>query len=73
MDGALDAVLPRPAHHLAGRVPVLDAAQAHLAEKLHAGLGQVLEVLLDHPLLEHRVLLEGGTNPSYAAVRRKEG
>ena len=53
VDGRLDAVLPRPAHHAPRRRPVLDAAETHLAEQGHARLGEVLEVLLDHVGLDH--------------------
>ena len=48
MDGALDAVLARPGHHLLGLVAGLDRAQTDLAQQLDTGFGEFLEVLLDH-------------------------
>src|SRR5262249_17522971 len=54
VDRALDAVLARPRHHLPGFPAALDAAEADLAQELHARLGQLLEVALDHALLDHR-------------------
>src|SRR5258707_820074 len=53
MDGALDAVFACPAHHLARGRPILDAAQADLAEQFDAGRGQFLEVVLDHLVFDH--------------------
>ena len=53
MDRALDAVLARPRHHLLRLVAGLHRPQAHLAEQRDAGVGQVLEVLLDHAFLDH--------------------
>src|SRR3546814_14651770 len=54
VDGALDAVLARPGDHALRLLALLHAAEADLAQQLHAGLGALLEVLLDHALLEHR-------------------
>src|SRR3546814_4575644 len=54
VDGALDAVLARPGDHALRLLALLHAAEADLAQQLHAGLGELLEVLLDHALLEHR-------------------
>ena len=47
-------------------VAVLDRAEADLAEQLHAGGGQLLEVLLDHAVLDDR---RAGHEPS----RRRGG
>ena len=54
VDGAADAVLARPRHHLLRLVGFLDAAEADLAQQRDAGRGQFGEVALDHALLEHR-------------------
>ena len=54
MDRALDAILARPADHLARGRAVLDAAEADLAEQLDTGRGQFLEVVLDHFAFDHR-------------------
>ena len=48
VDGALDAVLARPGHHFLGLVAGLDRAQTDLAQQPDTGLGEFLEVLLDH-------------------------
>ena len=54
VDRGLDAVSARPVDHLFRLVPGLDAAEADLAEQLYAGFAQLLEILLDHALLEDR-------------------
>ena len=54
MDRALDAVFARPAHHLVRGLAVLDRAQPDFAQQLDTRLGQILEVLLDHAMLDHR-------------------
>ena len=41
MDGALDAVLARPGHHLARLVTGLHRAQADLAQQRDAGRGEL--------------------------------
>ena len=48
VDGALDAVFARPFHHAPGGGAVLDAAEPHFAQKLHAGIREVLEILFGH-------------------------
>ncbi len=52
---------------------VLDAAEPDLAEKLHAGRGELLEILLDHAGLDHRRagmdLHAAGRKASNAALR----
>ena len=54
VDGALDAVFARPGDHLPAGLAVLDRAEADLAEQLHAGRGEIAEILLDHAVLDHR-------------------
>ena len=54
VDGALDAVLARPGHHLLCLGTGLDRAEADLAEQRDAGLRELREVALDHALLDHR-------------------
>ena len=54
VDGALDAILARPAHHLGRLVTGLDRTQTHLAQQTHARLSELLEVLLDHALFNDR-------------------
>jgi len=53
MDRALDAVFARPTHHLARGRPVLDAAEADLAEQLDAVGGHLLEIVFDHLAFDH--------------------
>ncbi len=51
---ALNAILPRPGDHLAGRRAVFHATQADLAEHSDTGGCKVFEIFLDHPMLDHR-------------------
>src|SRR5215831_18714032 len=54
MNGALDAVFPRPCDHAASGGAVFHAAQADFSEKFHARGSEFLEVVFDHALLEDR-------------------
>ena len=54
MDRALNAVFARPADHLPRGLAVLDGPKANLAQKLDARIGQILEILLDQPVFDHR-------------------
>src|ERR1700733_9038482 len=69
MDGALDAVFARPSDHLARGRTVLDAAEADLAEQLYARRGELLEILLDHFVFDHR---RAGVNLHAAGPQRPE-
>ena len=51
---ALDAVFAGPRNHAASGGSVFHAAQADLAEKLHARGGEFLEVIFHHALFQHR-------------------
>ena len=53
MDGALNAELARPGHHLARSGSVFHTAQPNLSQHGDAGCGQIFEILLDHPVLDH--------------------
>src|SRR5579885_1106733 len=69
MNRALDSILAGPRHHAASGRSVFDAAEPHLAEKLHTGCSQFLEVIFDHALLENR---SPGVNPHASGTKRLE-
>ena len=50
----LDAVLARPRHHFLRFIAGLHGAEPNFAQERDARFGQILEVLLDHALFEHR-------------------
>src|SRR4029453_4855132 len=69
MDRALNAVLARPAHHLARGRAVLDATEADFAEQFDAGRGELFEILLHHLVLDYR---RAGMNLHAAGAQRPE-
>ena len=54
VDRALNSVFARPVDHLLTGGAVLDRAEADLSQQLYACVGEVLEVLLDHAVFDHR-------------------
>ena len=51
---ALNSILARPSHHLPRRLSILHAAEPHFAKQRDSGFGQRFEILLHHPMLNHR-------------------
>ncbi len=54
VNGALNTVFARPFHHFSRFVAGLYTAQANFAQQLHARIGQVFEVGLNHALFNYR-------------------
>ena len=54
VNGRLDAVFARPAHHALGRRAILDATKADFPQQCHAGLGQLGKIVLFHARLDTR-------------------
>ncbi len=70
MDGALNAVLACPRHHLFRFVARLDRAQAHLTEQAHPGFRQFLEVLFEHAFFDHGRTRQNLDTPWPEVVKR---
>ena len=54
VNGGLNAIFAGPVHHLPRGFAVLDGPQPHFAHQGHARIGEVLEVLLLHPVFDDR-------------------
>ena len=53
MDGALNAVLAGPAHHLPRSFAVFDAPQADFAQDGHSRGREFFEIVFDHSVFKH--------------------
>src|SRR5581483_3842776 len=70
MDGALNAILARPSHHVARGRAIFYTAQADFAEHSDTGCGEFLKILLHHAMLDDR---RTGMNPHSARTEGREG
>ena len=74
VDGALDAILARPRHHLLRFLTLFDAAEPNLPQQFDTCVSHLLEILFYHALLDHRRagmhLHAAGTHVHESALRR---